>query len=1109
MTIDISNNAARVNYTVASGVTQTSFSVPFEFFNDSDLSVYVDDVLKTITTHYTVSGGDGSTGTITMSVTGAAGGSTVVISRSIAIERTSDFVTGVDINRAALNTQLDTLTAIAADNQDKANRSITAPNSEVNPVLGLPDADTRKGKLIGFNETTGNIELSATLADGNTLASISGDIATLADIEDGTDATDAIQTVAGISSNVTTVAGISSNVTSVAGNESNINTVAADGTDIGTVASSIASVNTAAANITEIQNASANAATATTKAAEAATSASNAATSESNAATSETNAATSASTATTQAGISTTKAAESAASATAALASENAAATSESNASISESNASNSATLSEASRIASVAAQAAAETAETNAETAQTAAEAAQTAAETAETNAATSETNAANSAASASTDAGTATTKAGEAATSATSAASSASSAQASKDAALAALDSFDDRYLGQKTADPTVDNDGDALVSGALYFNTTDDIMKVYDGSLWVAAYASLSGAMFGANNLSDVADAAGSRTNLGLGTGNTPTFAGINTTGNATFGDNDKAIFGAGSDLQIYHDPASGSYVSDQGVGSLNLLGSTYIRIKDAADSNTAAEFNPTGASAFYYNNAQKLATTSTGVDITGTLTSDGLILGNNNKLIFQDNVGTNRNILSFDTGNNIVIGGAGAGINDIALKNNGAKDRLKVGVNGDISFYEDTGTTPKFFWDASAESLGIGTSSPDQVLHVEKSVAGGGVELLVGNSGANQSGTYSQVGLGTGGDSTGTAYFRLYRDGSGISELGGYTTQTFHTNNAERMRIDSSGNVGIGVSPEAWSSNFSATQNGTAFANGGSDDASFGFMSANAYRSSTGWKYINTNVASLYAQSGSSHQWSTASSGSADSAISWSEAMRIDSSGNLLVGTTDTDPSNDTSGTGGIALGAASYISLARANSTPLLVNRIGNDGENILIKKDGSTVGSIGTANARLSIGGTDTGIMFKDSADNIIPWNTGSNGSRDGAISLGEAGGRFKDAHFSGTVNAANFNTTSDATLKTNVETLSGSLDAVKSLRGVSFDWIENGGSEIGVIAQEVEAVLPDVVSTNDEGIKSVKYGNMVAVLIEAIKEQQAQIDELKSKLGE
>ena len=101
-----------------------------------------------------------------------------------------------------------------------------------------------------------------------------------------------------------------------------------------------------------------------------------------------------------------------------------------------------------------------------------------------------------------------------------------------------------------------------------------------------------------------------------------------------------------------------------------------------------------------------------------------------------------------------------------------------------------------------------------------------------------------------------------------------------------------------------------------------------------------------------------------------------------------------------------------------------------------------------------------------------------------------------------------GTHTAINFNTTSDATLKTNVETLTGSLDAVKEMRGVSFDWIENGNSEVGVIAQEVEAVVPDLVSTNEEGIKSVKYGNIVAVLIEAIKEQQVQIDELKEQLN-
>jgi hypothetical protein len=134
-------------------------------------------------------------------------------------------------------------------------------------------------------------------------------------------------------------------------------------------------------------------------------------------------------------------------SATAASTSASSAATSASNASTSATNAANSATS--ASNSASTASDAAtaaqtaqtnAETAETNAESAQTAAEAAQTAAELAETNAET-------------------------------------------------AYDNFDDRYLGSKTSDPSVDNDGDALITGALYFNTTDDVMKVYNGTSWLA--------------------------------------------------------------------------------------------------------------------------------------------------------------------------------------------------------------------------------------------------------------------------------------------------------------------------------------------------------------------------------------------------------------------------------------------------------------------------------------------------------------------------------------------------------------------------------------------------------------------------------------------
>ena len=138
----------------------------------------------------------------------------------------------------------------------------------------------------------------------------------------------------------------------------------------------------------------------------------------------------------------------------------------------------------------------AAETAETNAETARDAAQTAQAAAETAETNAASSASSASTSATNASNSASAASTSATSASNSASSASTSASNAATSATNAENAYDNFDDRYLGAKASDPTVDNDGDALITGAMYFDSSNNVMKVYSGTEWQNASSSIEG-------------------------------------------------------------------------------------------------------------------------------------------------------------------------------------------------------------------------------------------------------------------------------------------------------------------------------------------------------------------------------------------------------------------------------------------------------------------------------------------------------------------------------------------------------------------------------------------------------------------------------------
>jgi len=470
----ITSVARRIVYTGSAGVGPYAFSFPVII--NTDIAVYKNDVLLTLTTDYTVTiSGTTGQGSVTL-VVAATGADRITIVGARAIERSTDFVTGGDFFANTLNTELDSEVIFVQQVAETAERSIKAPVTDPTTInMTLPINTARAGKSLAF-DVDGNPIVGEPIGNyrGDWVSGTSYQIRDL--VKDTTNDNIYYATVAHTSSGSLP---IDTNA-DVGKWELIVDAEAA-------AASASAAASSASAASTSATNAAASASTATTQATNASTSATSAATS----ATNSSNSATSAATSATNAGNSATAAATSA----------SAASTSATNAATSATNAANSAT-----------------SASTSASTATTQA----TNASNSASAAATSATNASNSASTATTQASNASTSATNAATSATNAAASEAAAEAARDATLTAYDNFDDRYLGAKTSDPALDNDGNALITGALYFNSTSNIMKVYDGAVWVAAFASLSGALIAANNLSDLTSTSSARTNLGLSIG-----------------------------------------------------------------------------------------------------------------------------------------------------------------------------------------------------------------------------------------------------------------------------------------------------------------------------------------------------------------------------------------------------------------------------------------------------------------------------------------------------------------------------------------------------------------------------------------------------------
>ena len=303
--------------------------------------------------------------------------------------------------------------------------------------------------------------------------------------------------------------------------------------------------------------------------------------------------------------------------------------------------------------------------------------------------------------------------TYASNASDSADDAAVSASQALTYKNAAENRYDLFNDRFLGQITGDPDTDNNGDPLITGALYFNSIENEIRVYTGSAW-EPIQELSGDQT-VNSLTSNNDVV-VKGNLEVqGTTITVDSATAQT---IDLGDNDKIRFGDGDDLQIYHD-GSQSWIDDAGTGNLNIRGGGGIFLRSPANE-VMIQAVGNGAVTLYYDNSAKLATTSSGVDITGTLVSDGLTIdGSAGPLInlYRSDVNALFGAIQFkDTTNTNENARIGWAANELRLQGTDKvslitdeKTRLFLASTGDISFYEDTGTTAKLAWDASTEEL----------------------------------------------------------------------------------------------------------------------------------------------------------------------------------------------------------------------------------------------------------------------------------------------------------------------------------------------------------------------------------------------------------------
>ena len=424
-------------------------------------------------------------------------------------------------------------------------------------------------------------------------------------------------------------------------------------------------------------------------------------------------------------------------------------------------------------------------------------------------------------------------------------------------------------------------------------------------------------------------------------------------------------------------------------------------------------------------------------------------------------------------------------------------------------GDVVF-EDSSQVDKFFWDASETRLGLGTTDPDQALHVEKSSGTTIVKAEVGSG--------STVGFEIAKTGTTTQSWRIV-DGATVN---GVLEFYDLTNSATRMAIDGSGNVGV-----------KQTSPGSYYAKDlvvGAGSAEEGITIRG---SSSGKSYL------MFADgtSGNEQYRGYLSYDHADDSLGLatgaSQRMHITSAGNVGINTTNPSRPLHVNGIAkadsGFEVGN-SYI----YEGAPDQVNmRLGSDGPYLEFIDAGSNVAEIGNASGELALTAssaekvriTNTGDFLVGKSTTVVGtagFSVANSGSMTASIASSNTYHVYDTTNSlyrffvtsAGQINATSTSITaiSDESLKENIRDLDKGLDTVLALQPRRFDWKNGDGNDImGFVAQEVEEVMPELVHdykySETETKLGLKMGDMVPTLVKAIQDQQDIIENLKSRI--